>query len=99
MNQDCLVKQDGARLRLEKGEFEKFTVWKAGPKIGEIAAKQSGFAVLNDAGQEIEMLAGLTVEGKGDKAGANKDLELLQGLPCLSRVSLPRSCAVRSAQY
>jgi hypothetical protein len=61
--QDFFVKQDGARLRLEKGEFEKFNSWKAGPKIGEIVAKKSGFAVLNDAGKEIE-LAGKTIEEK-----------------------------------
>jgi len=32
--------------------------------VGEIAAKESGFAVLNDAGEEIETLVGRTVEGK-----------------------------------
>jgi hypothetical protein len=67
LNQDCFVKQDGARLRLEKGEFEKFNAWKAERRIGEIAAKESGFAVLNDAGQEIETLAGRTVEAKPEK--------------------------------
>jgi hypothetical protein len=29
LEQDCFVKKDGARLRLEKGEFEKFNAWKA----------------------------------------------------------------------
>ena len=65
--QDFFVKQDGARLRLEKGEFEKFNAWKAGRKIGEIAAKESGFAVLNDAGKEIETLAGKTIEEAPEK--------------------------------
>jgi hypothetical protein len=67
LDQDCFVKQDGARLRLEKGEFEKFNAWKAGQKIGDIAAKESGFAVLNDAGKEIETLAGKPIEENREK--------------------------------
>jgi hypothetical protein len=64
LQHDFFVKKDGVRLRLEKGEYEKFNAWKAGPKIGEIAAKESGFAVLDDAGKEIETLAGKTIEEK-----------------------------------
>ena len=64
LNQDCFVKQDGARLRLEKGEFVKFNAWKVGRRIGVIVAREAGFAVLNGAGKEIEALAGITVEGK-----------------------------------
>jgi hypothetical protein len=67
VDQDCFVKQDGARLRLEKGAFDKFNVWKAGLKIGEIAAKEAGFAVLNDAGKEIETLTGKTREERPKK--------------------------------
>ena len=67
LDQDCFVKQDGARLRLETGEFEKFNAWKAGRKIGDIAAKESGFAVLNDAGKEIETFTGKVIEEKPEK--------------------------------
>jgi hypothetical protein len=67
LDQDCFVKQDGARIRLEKGEFVKFNAWKAGRRIGEIAAKESGFVVLDEAGMEIETLAGRIVKGKAEK--------------------------------
>jgi hypothetical protein len=67
LDQDCFVKQDGARLRLEKGEFERFNAWKAGQKIGEIGARESGFAVLNDAGKEIEALAGKPIQEKSQQ--------------------------------
>ena len=62
LNQDLFVKQDGAGLRLEQGEFERFNAWKAGRRIGAIAATKTGFAVLNDVGMEIETLAGRTAE-------------------------------------
>jgi hypothetical protein len=67
LDEDYFVKQDGARLRLEKGEFEKFNAWKAGRKIGAIAAKDSGFAVLDDANEEIKTLAGKTIEKQPEK--------------------------------
>jgi len=67
MDQDCFVKQDGARLRLEKGKFKKLNVWKAEENIGEIIAKESGFAVRDDAGKEIELFAGKPVKEKPEK--------------------------------
>ena len=67
LDRDCFVKQDGAGLRLEKGTFEIFNAWMGGRKIGAIEAKESGFAVLDDAGKEIERLAGKTIEKKPEK--------------------------------
>lgn len=67
LDQDCFVKQDGARLRLEKGKFEKLNVWKAGRKIGEVAEREKGFAVLDDAGKEIEKLRGNPIEEELEK--------------------------------
>lgn len=64
-SQDYFVKLDGAQLRLEKGEFEKFNAWKADGKIGEIVARESGFVVLDDAGKK--RFEGKTIEEKPKK--------------------------------
>lgn len=61
-DQDCFVKQDGDRLRLEQGDFEKFNAWKAEKKMGEIVDKKTGFVVLNDAGKEVPQFSGRAVE-------------------------------------
>jgi hypothetical protein len=66
-DQDCFIKRDGARLLLEEGEFLGFNAWKTGQRIGEISANESGFAVINGAGKEIESLVGKPVEDKAEQ--------------------------------
>ncbi len=62
LDQDCFVRQDGDRLRLEQGAFEKFNAWKAKKKMGEIVAKEKGFVVLNDSRNEVPEFSGRAVE-------------------------------------
>lgn len=67
LGEDFFIKKDGAAIRLEKGTFEKFNGWKSGEKAGSVAGKETGFAVIDDTGKEIERFAGRPIEQKALK--------------------------------
>jgi hypothetical protein len=53
LDKDYFVSQVGDKLFLEEGEFQKFNKWKSNKRIGQIVATDTGFDVVDEAGNPL----------------------------------------------